>query len=980
MTTLRRHQSLFLGILLGALVCPPTWSLTQSSNDERALKALQAKGNSQSNAGQYQEAISSYSKALELARQIYGPDHVQTTPLLNNLAAMHWNLGQFAEAEPLFRRCLAIQEKHLGENHAEVARTLSNLAALYGTLGQQEKAEPLLLRSLKIREARIGEDPLAVSETLNNLALTYVEMGRYAKAEPLYRRALALRETKLGKEDPEVAFSVGNLAQLYRLTGRYAEAEPLFRRSLEIYETRLGKDHPQVADALSGLGNLYHSWGQDAKAEPSYLRSLEISEARLGKDHPNVAQVLSDLAALYATTGKEEKAESLLRRSLAIREAKLGKDHPEVAATLNNLGGVCHGLGKNSEAEQYHRRSLAMKEARLGKDHPDLAYSVHNLAVLEAVQGRWDEASRDTDRLRRLIRRHVALVLPGLSESEQQSFLQNTAINHSGLGPSLAVARPKDADLAVLSAGWVVNAKGLAQQTLAERALLAKDRANPRAAEVIQQLEAVRTRLAGLTYRSPPPGQEGHFRQERAQLVEKEQTWARQLGELVDRPFRTDPWINLEEVRQALPIGAVLIEINRFRTVDFMEGRFQKAHYAAWIIPAAGKGEIRLVDLGEAEPIEQAVQGARKALQQAPEQIREAGEPNAEKQLRPALEILSQLVLRPLLPHVAEAKHWIISPDADLWLVPWAALPIPEGGYAIEKCQISYIISGRDLVSTPVKIEKGRPTVFADPDFDLGVAVARAETRSLVNEAGALPELRGLSRPGSLPRVPPLPGTGVEAKAIQPNLQLYAGHEPRLFLREQALEGVFKALHSPKVLVLSTHGFFLENQNVAIPERIGIEENRPALDRDGKPLENPLLRCGLLLAGCNNRDQARNPDDEDGVLTGLEIVGTDLRGCELVVLSACETGVGDVRNGEGVAGLRQAFQLAGAQTIVATLWQVPDRQSAQLISSFFANLAAGQSKADALRNAQLKLIAARREQSAAAHPFFWAAYTVTGIR
>jgi CHAT domain-containing protein len=242
--------------------------------------------------------------------------------------------------------------------------------------------------------------------------------------------------------------------------------------------------------------------------------------------------------------------------------------------------------------------------------------------------------------------------------------------------------------------------------------------------------------------------------------------------------------------------------------------------------------------------------------------------------------------------------------------------------------------------------------------FKDGSAPAERWTLTLEQPVELLARQESLRSAQRLGRAQRLPFTALEAEKITPALEAYAGTAPQVRTDKQALMAEVRQARSPRVLVLCTHGFFLDD--------------KPAGQR-----ENPLLRCGLLLAGCNNAEQAK-PGQNSGVLTGLQIVGCDLRGCELVVLSACETGLGDVRYGEGVAGLRQAFQLAGAQSVAASLWQVDDAATAQLMIRFWEGLAKGRSKADALRNAQLALIQNRRERNNAAHPFYWAAFTLTG--
>jgi CHAT domain-containing protein/Tfp pilus assembly protein PilF len=921
--------------------------------------------------GRYAKAEPLYRCGLEIYEARLGKDHPYVASSLNNLADLYQAMGGYAKAEPLFRRSLEIREAKLGKDHPHVATSLNNLAQLYKAMGQYPKAEPLYQRSLEIKEAKLGKDHSDVALILNNLAHLYQAIGQYAKAEPLFRRSLEIREAKLGKDHPDVAGSLNNLAGLYWDMGQYAKAEPLYLRSLKICESRLGKDHPHVASSLNNLALLYHDMRQYAKAEPLYKRSLEIREAKLGKDHPDVALSLNNQALLYKAMGQYAKAEPLYLRSLEIREAKLGKDHPDVAQSLNNLAGLYDDMGAEAKAEPLYKRSLEIYEAKLGKDHPDVALSLNNLALLYAATGEPGKASPLFDRARRGARHHLASVLPALSDADKAAFFKNTtARNNLEAALSLGLAQWGDADLAARSATWLLNGKAVDQESLASSLLLARQSGDPAVGKLSARLLSVRQSLARLTLSVPQAGQEKQRLKQIAELTRQEQDLGKQLR-LSGSKAALPAWIDLAEIRQALPADTVLIDVAHFRRFDLKaragEKKWHEAHYAAWLTPKVGP--VRLIDLGPAEKIDAALQRFRATMQEAGKRIKADGEEKAEKALREHLDALSKLVLAPLLPHISAGKKWLVSPDGNLWLLPWEALTLPDGKFAVEKHLVSYLTSGRDLLPPPeAKVKVTAPLVLADPNYDLDAGAAARAAKRLLGAADeeATRALPGAFRLGAVRR---LKGTAAEARAILPSLKAYAGVAPRVHTEAEALEGVVKAARHPRVLVLCTHGFFLPDQEVPRDDK-----GKP---RAEKKWENPLLRCGLLLAGCNNA--AKATDGDDGILTGLEVVGTDLRGCELVVLSACETGLGEVQSGEGVAGLRQAFQLAGARAVVSTLWQVPDKQSARLMALFFQNLSGGtMTRAEALRAAKLKVIEERRDDYAAGHPFFWAAFTLTG--
>ena len=901
------------------------------------------------NTRQFEKAEPLLQRALTIDEKQFGPDNLSSATTLNNFVQLYLRMGQNDKATPLCHRIINIYEKHLGPEHPTTIRNINSLAILYHEMGQFLKAESLYLRAQKIYEMKLGPEHQITAKSFNDLAELYREMGRYAQAEPLFLRSLAIREKQLGPEHPDIANCLIGLASLYLHLDQDEKVEPLCQRALKILDNRPGPEHPNIATTLNILASLYEKEGQYEKAEPLYKRALAIYEKLFGPEERDVASNLNNLALLYYHMEEYVKAEPFYLRALAIKEKQLGPEHPDTALSLDNLACLYREMGQYAKAEPIFRRALAIREKHLGPEHPDTANGLNNLADLYCGNGETDKALDHFRRARYSASRHIQRTLPMLSDSEQQRFLTGLEARqlHSALSMSLTIA-----DRADVSAPWLFNGKALAAECQAERTQLARETRDPVSGDLATKLADIRGQLANAVMATTKSGQE-QARFERIKNLEtQEEQAAKALGHAQGKIVRSDPWVSLEDVQKALPANTVLIDIARFDIFDFKckerKNAWKPAHYAAWI---TSKSDVKLVDLGDASAIDSAVQ-----------QIRVSAA-NSNNDPGPAMRALGGLVLAPLEKHLAGYNRWLLSPDGDLWLAPWAALPLSDGTMVIEKHCLSYLVSGRDLLRSGYNVETTTPAVFANPDF--GIAAA---TQPAKEDTSALMITRSADMRGDLV-FKPLPGTAKEAEAIRQPINDYTGAAPQLFLGANALEANAKRLTRPKVLVLSTHGFFLPEQPRQRDPRTGEYKPNPRG-------ENPLLRCGLALAGANTREQATG--ENDGIFTGLEIVATDLRGTELVVLSACETGIGQINSGEGVAGLRQCFQLAGANSVVATLWQIPDTASATLMTNFFNHLSAGQPKADALRNAQLEMIARLKKEGITPHPFFWAAYTLTG--
>jgi len=908
--------------------------------------------------GKYQQAEPLFLRALAILEKVYGQEHHLVATTSNNLAELYREQGKYQQAEPLFLSALATLEKVLGQEHHLVATTLNNLGLLYEAQGKYQQAESLFTRALEITKTVYGTEHPSVAISLNNLASLYESQGKYQQAEPLYLRALAIREKVYGTEHTNIATSVNNLAVLYGKQGNYQQAEPLYLRALAIFEKEYGEKHPAVATSLINLAVLYNSQKKYQQAESLYLRALPIYEKVLGKEHPLVATNLNNLAELYRVKGKYQQAEPLYRRALAIREKVINKEHPDVADSLNGLAELYRAQGKYQQAEPLYLRSLTIYEKKLGKEHRLVASSLNGLALLYQAQG---DINRATDFFRRGLEVHTQnlnLIFAVGSEQRKQSYVKTFSSTTDIIVSRSLQAANNNPAAASLALTTVLRRKGLVLDAVADniQILRAQLNKNPETQKLFAQWLQVQQQLSAFIF-SDSEKQAANPKTQMEKLeAEKAKLEAAISAKSDEFRQQTQP-VELTAIQAKIPQDAALVEIVQYQPHNIKgktdADKFGQPRYAAAVLRSSG--EPAWIDLGEAAEIDQLAIGFSKKLVES-QGLR------YQKEIRTLARTLDEKLIAPLRPLLGDANHILISPDGQLTLIPFEALKDEQDKFLIERYAFSYLTSGRDLLRLQSNFNNASaPVVLADIDYNnQNQTVASAKTSGVRGSQNR--------RSGDLANLQfeALAATKDEAVAIKKVLP-----NAKVLLGKEATETAIKQLQSPSILHLATHGFFIADieQNLNASPDLELTPSQPKILQ----VENPLLRSGLALAGFNKRKQATNNHD-DGVLTALEVAGLDLRSNQLVVLSACETGKGDVKVGDGVYGLRRALVIAGSQTQVLSLWLVDDAATKELMVKYYQNLQAGKGRHEALRAAQLEMLNSQEYQ----HPQYWAAFVPSG--
>ena len=900
--------------------------------------------------GNYPAAEPLYKRSLAIREKVLGSEHPDVANSLSNLAGLYKSQGNYPAAEPLYKRSLAIGEKVFGAEHPYVAIILNGLARLYESQGNYPAAEPLYKRSLVIREKVLGAEHPDVAIILNGLAGLYQSQGNYPAAEPLYKRSLAISEKALGAEHPSVATRLNNLAGLYESQGNYPAAEPLFKRSLAIYEKALGAEHPSVATSLNNLAALYDSQGNYPAAEPLFKRSLAIREKALGAEHPSVAQSLNNLAALYDSQGNYAAAESLYKRTFAILEKALGGDHPDVATSLSNLASLYKSQGNYPAAEPLYKRSLAISEKALGAEHPFVATSLSNLAALYQAQENIDRSITFQQKGLEVREHNLKLNLASGTETQKQAYMQTVSGTTDGtvsLHVQSAHTNPAATRLALTA---ILQRKGRLLDILSTNLQTLRQYITPDIQPQFDQWLSLKSQLANLTLKNTPIDK---YRPIQQQAEELESNLNRRSSELQ----AINESVTIEAVQKQIPTDAVLIELFRYSPFNpkaaLDKDKWGKPRYVAYILHS--QGEPKWIDLGEAATLEPSIQTFRQAIGRNPTKPDRDSDPQLTiAEVKQAARNLDQKLMQPIRPLLGNARHLLISPDSQLNLIPFAALVDQQNRFLLETHDITYLSSGRDLLRLKrTGINLQNPVLFSDPNYG-------KPSDKLISSNGRNPcESKIASRGDDIIELAnqifcQLPNVAAETNAIQNLLP-----RSQLLSQSQATKATAKQLRNPSILHFATHGFFLPDP--------------PNTNPDTPIRQNPLSRSALVLANFNQRQSCSDSDSNcNGLLTAQDVTTIDLRGTKLVFLSACETGLGKVTNGEGVYGLRRGFTLAGAESQVMSLWKVNDQITRELVESYYQNLKANQGRSQSLKTIQLDLL--KKYQ----YPYYWAAFIPSG--
>ena len=852
----------------------------------------------------------------------YGQSNWQSRPMeifntMLELGVIYQRQGKSSEAEATYQEALHGLMEVVGDQHPSTLVALNNLGQLYEEIGFYDKAEPLLKLALESLETTLGPENQQSSRARNNLALLFESQGNFREAEPLYKRSMAILSKTRGDEYTDTIAVRNNLAFLYMMMQDYDRSSEIFERVQEQWMVLFGERHLATLKATNNLGRIYHKLERLSEAEQLILQAVEVRRSVLGAEHPDVVRSMIDLGSVYIDQQRLPEADTLLTQALALAEKVLGEQHPYTFEALNNLA-------RAKEAQDQLQ------------------------AAVEIRKTGFERRSKFLDRM---------LWVTGENAREGYIRLHRTEFSQY----MSLVTKLQGGDKGRFAIGASLQRKGLLLKVTSEIQQISKMSTDPGLKKVAAELESARQELAAMTLSGPTPKTQGRHVEALYDLEQKVNELQGELGRASVRYRSSIAQIGVDRLADVVPEGSALVDFLTYEE----DGN---ARVLAGIVVNEG-GEVRyeLVQYPDRGKIEDAIIEYRTIIQD---------DQADEDDLLEVGQIAYDLVWQPINDLIGDTEYVYLIPDGTLNILPFNALINPDEEYLLQTHDLHVLTSGRDLLPNEYRLAQGEYVILAGPDYNseevvsqevLNAAQGRRSAALQLGIRGAGGGLRGLN-------FAPLPGAEEEGRIITSQMQESKAPN-EVFFGSDAQEGVLAEMkEAPEILHMATHGFFLKADDMLRKRLLKLQ--RGADIHVPPPGDNPLLRAGLAFAGINTNAQFLGDIDtvNDGVLTALEVLDLNLSGTKLVVLSACETGLGEIHEGEGVYGLRRSFQEAGVAEVVSSLWEVSDAGTQALMTSFYDRILAGTPAREALRDTQLDLL----DSPEWGYPYIWSAFMIVG--
>ncbi len=864
-------------------------------------------------------------------------------------ASRAWAAGEYDEARAKVERVIEMRLQTVGAENRTTLTSYTLLARIQKAQGKYDESLQTNLRVLAVREKILEPDHPDIAMTLDLVGTDYSYKEDFQNAILYYNRALTLREKVFGRNHPVTAASLVNLGTVYESLGDRLKTEELYLQALAIQEKSVGELDNNTGVVLYNLGKTLVDIKEYEKAEPFLRRALAIFEKLYSPEHPKVLGVLATLAVIPQNRGELDQARAIYERVLATQEKTLGANHPETGFTVLSLAHLAMLKGENEHAEVLFRRALQIWEESYGPESSTVSLALNGLALLLAQKGDIKQAVQIQKRAAAIDERGLNLNLAIGSERQKIAYLEKISEQTNQnifLQIRFASAEPEAVELAATT---VLRQKGRVMDALSNNLIELRRRFDPADQKLIDRLNGTTTELAGLILDGREDAPLAEYNAKIKTLTDEREKLEDDISRRAAGLYTKSQSVTLDAVQSLIPANTALVEFAVYTPVEsdltasIRKSGGDEPRYAAYILRNDGVPHWK--DIGETKEINRILEDYRAALRDP-----------KRKDVKILARAADEKIMQPVRSVLGEIRQLLVSPDGDLNLIPFEALVDEQNRYLIENYSFTYLTSGRDLLRMQtVRKNDNKSLIVANPTFGEPGEMIAANTKNKPDRR----RRRGVNVARDLSETyfTPLGATGEEARSIQ---TLFP--DATFLIKDQATESALKQTAAPRILHIATHGFFLEDAGASTSAVRGAKAVGT--------IENPLVRSGLALAGANRRDG--KPDD--GILTALEAANLNLWGTKLVVLSACDTGVGEVKNGEGVYGLRRAFVLAGAESLVMSLWAVSDSETRRLMADYYKNLKTGMGRGAALRQAQIAMMKKDNFQ----HPFYWAAFIQSG--